>query len=142
MASGCQEESRLLRGKTLRDAQAWAKGKNLSYQDRQFLAASDKKEIEEQIAQQKLDAELERERKDREAELERERKEREAAEKRNQALTEANRKAKWRVRLGSAVLIVAVLGTVISGILAGSQVKEANRQVKEADTNVDRKSVV
>ncbi|NEP56589.1 MAG: hypothetical protein F6K31_06135, partial [Symploca sp. SIO2G7] len=122
VASGYEDESRLLQGKALKDAQAWAKGKNLSYLDEQFLAASEKKEIEEQIAQQKRDAELERERKDREA-----------AEKRNQVLTEANRKAQQRMQIGAVVLIVAVLGAVVSGVLAGNKVIEANTKVEEAN---------
>ncbi|NEP56919.1 MAG: hypothetical protein F6K31_07815 [Symploca sp. SIO2G7] len=127
VTSGFQDESRLLQGKALREAQAWAKSKNLSYQDRQFLAASDKKVIEEQIAQQKREAELERERKDREA-----------AEKRNQVLIDANRKAQRRIQIGAVVLIVAVLGAVVSGVLAGNKVIEANSEVKEANTKVEK----
>ncbi|NET84350.1 MAG: CHAT domain-containing protein [Moorea sp. SIO1F2] len=57
VTSGCQDESLLLRGKTIESAQAWAQGKNLSYLDQQFLAASEKKQIEEQIAQKERDAE-------------------------------------------------------------------------------------
>ncbi|MBF2002875.1 MAG: AAA-like domain-containing protein [Synechococcales cyanobacterium M58_A2018_015] len=39
-ASGCKDESRLLRGRALLDALAWAEHKELSEQDRQFLASS------------------------------------------------------------------------------------------------------
>jgi tetratricopeptide (TPR) repeat protein len=39
-ASGCKDESRLLRGKALLDALAWAEDKDLSEQDQQFLAYS------------------------------------------------------------------------------------------------------
>ncbi|MBE9118775.1 AAA-like domain-containing protein, partial [Lusitaniella coriacea LEGE 07157] len=126
VASDCQDESRLLRGKALQDAQVWAKEKNLSFLDRQFLAASEKQEIEEQIAQKEQEAELERERKDREA-----------AEKRNQVLAEANRQAKRRIQMGGAVLVLAVLGATFSGVLAGSQVKKANRQVEDANEKVE-----
>ncbi|NES20763.1 MAG: hypothetical protein F6K41_17980, partial [Symploca sp. SIO3E6] len=122
VASGCEDESRLLRGKTLRNAQAWAKGKNLSYQDQQFLAASEKQEIEEQI---------------RDAQLERERKDREAIEKRNWVLTEANRKAQRRMQISAVALIAALLGAGISGVLAGNKVLEANSQVQEANQEVD-----
>ncbi|MEQ8995398.1 MAG: AAA-like domain-containing protein [Coleofasciculus sp. B1-GNL1-01] len=125
VASGCLDESRLLRGKALQDAQAWGKEKNLSYWDQQFLAASEKKGIEEQIAAEKKEAELERERKDREA-----------ADKRNQVLTEANRKAKRRIQIGVVVLIVSVLGAVISGIIAGNKVIEANSKVEKANSQV------
>ena len=40
LASNCQDESRLLRGQALQDAQEWAAGKSLSDRDYQFLAAS------------------------------------------------------------------------------------------------------
>ncbi len=40
LASDCQDESQLLRGKVLQDAQAWAEGKSLSYEDYKFLSAS------------------------------------------------------------------------------------------------------
>ncbi|NER51454.1 MAG: hypothetical protein F6J92_33315, partial [Symploca sp. SIO1A3] len=122
VASGCEDESLLLRGNTLENAQAWAKGKNLSYQDQQFLAASQKKVIEEQLAASKLEAELERQRKDKEA-----------AEERNRILTEANRKAQQRIQIGAVVLTVAVLGAVVSGIFAGNKVTEANSKVENAN---------
>jgi myosin heavy subunit len=115
----------LLRGAVLQEAQAWAKGKTLSYLDQQFLAACEKKEIEERIAVA-----------DKEAELERERKDREAAQQINKALAEANQKAKKRIQVGAAVLIVAVLGAVVSGVLAGNTVIEANSKVEDATSKV------
>jgi hypothetical protein len=124
VASGYEDDF-LLQGKALQEAQAWAKGKNLSYLDQQFLAAGEKKAIEAQIAVA-----------EREAELERERKDREAAEQRNLALAEANRKAKRRISIGGVVLIVAVLGAVISGVLAGNKVIEANSKVDKANSQV------
>ncbi|WP_293095209.1 AAA-like domain-containing protein [Moorena sp. SIO3I6] len=127
VASDCQDQSLLLRGQTLENAQAWAKGKNLSYQDQQFLAASEKKQIEEQIAQKERNAELERERKDREA-----------AQTRNLVLTEANRKAKRRMRFGLGVLILALLGAGISGILTVILVVDANRQVDSAKIELNQ----
>ncbi|NEO29064.1 MAG: hypothetical protein F6K36_01105 [Symploca sp. SIO3C6] len=107
LASGCSDESRLLRGKTLLDAQGWAQGKNLSYQDKQFLAASDEKQRKKQIAQKEQEAQLERERKDREA-----------AEKRNLVLTEANRQAKRQIRRGTMVLTFTTSVAVILSIFA------------------------
>ncbi|MBN4000437.1 AAA-like domain-containing protein [Nostoc sp. LPT] len=50
-----QDESRLLRGKTLHDAQEWAVGKSLSDLDYQFLAAS--QELEKRDVQKRLEAE-------------------------------------------------------------------------------------
>ncbi|NEO07269.1 AAA-like domain-containing protein [Moorena sp. SIO3I8] len=137
VASGCQDESLLLRGKALKDAQAWAKRKNLSYLDQQFLAASEKKGIEEQIAQEKLEAELDRERKDREA-----------TQKRNQVLTEANRKAQQRIQIGAVVLSIAVLGAIFSGVVAGKEVirvqqaKAAHKIIKEDIETINRLSEV
>ncbi|EGJ29416.1 MULTISPECIES: CHAT domain-containing protein [Moorena] len=127
VASDCQDQSLLLRGQTLKNAQAWAKGKNLSYQDQQFLAASEKKQIEEQIAQKERDAELERERKDREA-----------AQKINLVLTEANRKAKRQMRFGLGVLVLALLGAGISVKIAVILVVDANRQVDSAKIELNQ----
>ncbi|MBD2774031.1 AAA-like domain-containing protein [Iningainema tapete] len=117
VASGGKDESRYLRGKALQDALEWAKDKSLSYQDRQFLAASQTKEREEDIAA-----------KEKEAVLEREIKDKEAAQKRNQVLTEANQKAQKRIRIGSVVLIVTLLGAAISGILALATLKRIEEQ--------------
>ncbi len=49
IASGEQDQSRLLRGKALEEAEVWAEGKELSFQDRQFLAASRQQKIQEEI---------------------------------------------------------------------------------------------
>ncbi|MDJ0800737.1 MAG: GUN4 domain-containing protein [Calothrix sp. MO_167.B12] len=143
VASGYSDESRLLGGKALEGAEKWAKGKNLSYQDKQFLAASKEKEIavrnkEAELERERKDreAELERERKDREAELEREREKREAAEQRNQVLSEANKKAKQQIRNGTVVLVVAVLGAVISVTIAAQKVLEARTKLEETYTYV------
>ncbi len=40
LASECKDKSRLFVGKALSEAEEWGKNKNLSYQDREFLAAS------------------------------------------------------------------------------------------------------
>jgi signal transduction histidine kinase len=50
LASDCQDQSWLLRGQALRDAQAWAADKNLSAQDYQFLAASEKEVLHQSEA--------------------------------------------------------------------------------------------
>jgi hypothetical protein len=113
VASGFVDESRLLRGNALRDAEEWGKDKNLSYQDKQFLAASREQEIQEEIAAQEKEAQLERERKDKEA-----------TEERNLLLTEANIKSKRQIRSGSAVLLLALLATAILGIFTARQVNQ------------------
>ena len=57
--SGCKDESRLLRGKALADALAWAVDKSLSSQDYQFLTAS--QEVEKQaVEMEKQAVELEK----------------------------------------------------------------------------------
>jgi signal transduction histidine kinase len=48
-ASGCEDESRLLRGKALHDALMWAAPKSLSTQDNQFLRASQEWDNRERI---------------------------------------------------------------------------------------------
>ncbi|MEO0971043.1 MAG: GUN4 domain-containing protein, partial [Cyanobacteria bacterium J06639_18] len=103
VASGGKDESRLLRGKALAGAEKWARDKNLSYQDKQFLAASREKEIQEKIAVQ----------------------EKEAIEKRNQVLSEANKKANRRIRSGTVVLTLALLGAVGFGLFAAVEGKKA-----------------
>ena len=121
VASGGVDESRLLRGKALQSALEWAKEKNSSYLDKQYLAASKAKEIQEEIAAREIEAQLEREKKDREA-----------TEQRNKALAEANMKARQRIRNGTIILVLTVLGAAISVILAGNEVKEAQQKLKEA----------
>ncbi|WP_392533363.1 AAA-like domain-containing protein [Nostoc sp. C117] len=59
VASNQKDESRLLRGKALIDAQVWANGKSLSNLDYQFLAASE--ELDRREAHKALEAERARE---------------------------------------------------------------------------------
>ncbi len=117
--SRCTDESRLLRGKALKEAEEWAKDKSLSYQDRQFLAASKQKEIQEEIATQEQEAALNRERKDKEA-----------AESRNQLLSKANQKAQRRINIGFVILVIAVLGAIFLGVLAKRKFETVETEVK------------
>ena len=127
IASGSTEDSWLMRGKALQEAEEWAKDKNLSYQDKQYLAASKEKEIQEEIAAQKQEAALERERKDKEA-----------VEARNQLLSEANRKAQRRISIGIVVLIVTLIGAATVGVLSRKQVERADQLVKSAQTQLEK----
>ena len=125
--SGYSDESRLLRGNALADAEEWAKDRNLN-QYKQFLLASRDKEIQEKIAVEEQAARLERERKDKEA-----------AEQRNQVLSEANKKAKKLIRNGTVVLILALLGAVGLGVFAaikGHEVSEWQKKVSESQKKV------
>lgn len=61
LASNCQDESRLLRGQALQDAQRWASGKSLSDHDYQFLAASQESELTQlRKSEEQSQAEIER----------------------------------------------------------------------------------
>lgn len=126
VASGCSDESRLLRGKALQDAEVWASDKNISYQDKQFLAASKEKEIQEEIEKKEIAAQIERERKDREA-----------TEERNKVLSEANKRARQRIRRGSSILICSLLLTgilVVIAIHAGKEVTKHYDYLRTAQT--------
>jgi CHASE2 domain-containing sensor protein len=90
LASNYEDESRLLRGQALRDAQRWAVGKSLSILDYQFLAASqelDKREVQIALELERQARELEK----REAQVALE-----AVEQANQILAEAQQKAKQK----------------------------------------------
>ncbi len=127
VASDGQDESRLLRGQALILAEEWAKNKSLSYQDKEFLAAGRNLAIEEDNKK----AQLERERQDKEAELERERQAREVAE-------QANQEAQQRIRLGSIVLGVTLLGTIISIGLGYWQIQKTQTQLNEVKYTLDQ----
>ncbi|MBD1924407.1 AAA-like domain-containing protein [Microcoleus sp. FACHB-831] len=121
--SGCQDESRLLRGQALRDAQTWKAGKSLSDRDYQFLDASF--ELEKRQVQLTLEAE-------KAASL--------ILAEANQTLTEANqtlaqaqRKAKRRIRIGSFVLAIAIVAAATIGLLAQTTVREAKQKLKETE---------
>ncbi|MCW5318834.1 hypothetical protein GTQ43_35845 [Nostoc sp. KVJ3] len=144
VVSGGTDESRLLRGKALEEAEEWAIEKNLSYQDKQFLAASKEKEIQQEIAVKEQEAALERERKDKEAlearnQLlsEANKKDREAAEQRNQLLSEANQKSQRRIRTGIVIFAVTVLGALGVGILLTNQVNNAKKQLNETKEEIE-----
>jgi hypothetical protein len=129
VASGGSDDSRLLRGKALQDALEWSRDKSLNYQDRQFLAASQAKEREEEITALEKEAALERERKDREATEKRN----QVLSEANQTLTQANKKAKQQIRVGSVVLAVTLSLTGIFALLSvslGKKVTERNNYLQ------------
>ncbi|MEO0537443.1 MAG: AAA-like domain-containing protein [Cyanobacteria bacterium P01_A01_bin.123] len=66
MASGKSDESRLLRGRALLDAQQWSQGKQLSDLDYQYLAASvecDRQAVQQTVAAERLQVQLQQEQK-------------------------------------------------------------------------------
>ncbi|MEH1993302.1 AAA-like domain-containing protein [Nostoc sp.] len=117
-----QDESRLLRGKTLQDAQEWAVGKSLSDLDYQFFAAS--QELEKRDVQKRLEAE----------------------EQAKQVLAKANHKANQRIRIGSLVLGFAVVGAVALFIITQKSLEVSKNaiavaQSAKAETNSAQKDL-
>ncbi|GBF82597.1 AAA-like domain-containing protein [Aphanothece sacrum] len=104
ITSNYEDNSRLLRGKALKDALVWALDKSLGNIDYQFLSASqnlDKREAEFNLATEK---------------------------EANEILTQANQKAQRMIRLGIGVLIISLVGAVI----AISQTRYAFEKQEEA----------
>ncbi len=102
LASNCQDSSRLLRGQALREALDWAVGKSLSNQDYQFLAASqdlEKREVQRALALKEEESRI--------------------LVQANETLTQAQQKAKKRIRVGSFVLAISLVGAAIAGVSAG-----------------------
>ncbi|MEH2464239.1 AAA-like domain-containing protein [Nostoc sp.] len=126
-----QDESRLLRGQALVEADDWAKDKGLTYQDKEFLLAS-------HILQRKKEqAEIERQ-----AELERERKDKEAAERARQIEADAKQKAVKQLEnaskeletikitineLNQSLAKIRVLSVVASQLQQKGKTNEANQ---------------
>ncbi|NES42039.1 AAA-like domain-containing protein, partial [Moorena sp. SIO2C4] len=112
--SGRNDDSRLLRGKALEQAEQWSSGKALSHLDSQFLRASevlDKREVQKALA---------------------------AAEKEaSEILAKAQQKAKRTIRRGGIVLglsLVVAIVAVVTGIKARQEIKEA-----QLGTRLERK---
>ncbi|NER21696.1 MAG: hypothetical protein F6J96_13565 [Symploca sp. SIO1C2] len=114
LASDCQDESWLLRGQVLRDAQVWAADKSLSDQDYQFLAAC--QDLEKRGIQIALDAERQA----------------------KQILAEANRKANRRMGIGFVVLIVTLVVAAITSVSAQRKVAESEQKLATSNTEVSQ----
>ncbi|NEP24933.1 AAA-like domain-containing protein [Moorena sp. SIO3I6] len=99
--SGCKDESRLLRGVALQDAQAWARGKSLSDLDYQFLAAG-----------QELDRRVLAE-------------ESRILAKANDTLTEAQEKAKRTILIGGITLGLFSVVAIIIAMITAKNIQEA-----------------
>ncbi len=137
IASEYQDESRLLRGEALQEAQAWAAGKSLSDQDYQFLAESLK--LDKRDIQKKLEAEEEAKRVLAEA---KQKVELALAEERaaTQRLTTAQQETDEIIRRGkrtrtitSAVAGVAIAAAAGAALLAGTQFTAAQKAISVAE---------
>ncbi|MBD1847516.1 AAA-like domain-containing protein [Cyanobacteria bacterium FACHB-63] len=113
LGSGCQDESRLLRGQALQDARTWAAGKSLGDDDRRFLDAS--QELEKRDIQKKLAAE----------------------EEAKQVLAEANQESKRLINRGKVTLAVMIPLAVVLGGFSIWISGQANKA--QADLSTARK---
>jgi WD40 repeat protein len=129
LASEGKDESRLLRGQALREAQEWAVGKSLSDRDYQFLAASQDAE-RKAIELEKLEAQLK---------LEAERTEKEIVTQANQVLAQANQTAKRRIHIGSVVLALSLVGATIAGGLANFALEK--QREAQIGTRLEREGI-
>ena len=111
LQSGKKDESRLLRGQALIEAEKWASGKNLGGEDRDFLGASRAKERAIEI----------------------ERQEKKSVEQRNILLQEANEEANKKIKRGTVIgaSIFGIMLIVASGLgIFAWQAKNGLRQAK------------
>jgi len=121
------DKSRLLRGDALKEAEQWAKEKNPSTEDQDFLSASRIQEREEEFAVKEKEAELERERQDKKAAENARKIEAEAKEIAEKGLVKAGTK----IRVGTLVLVVTLALSGVSVVATGIAVKEAQNAQQE-----------
>ncbi|OUL21915.1 hypothetical protein BV378_25785, partial [Nostoc sp. RF31YmG] len=106
--SNFQDESRLLRGKALRDARSWATGKSLSDEDYRYLDAS--QELDKREVQSALEVKEEESRILAEA---------------NETLTKAQRKARRQINIGGTILALSIVAAIIAGIFASNAIQQS-----------------
>ncbi|KST61826.1 WD40 domain-containing protein [Mastigocoleus testarum] len=111
VASNYEDESRLLQGKALEDALSWANNQNLSPLDYRFLSAS--QELEQRQTQQSLTVKEE---------------ESQILAKANDTLTQAQKKAKKILAVGSIFFVISLVAALFIGI----QLVKARRERREA----------
>jgi WD40 repeat protein len=119
-ASNCEDNSRLLQGLSLQEAQIWAVNKSLTEQDYQFLAAS--QELEKQEIAKALSLQAEESR---------------ILAQANDTLTTAQHQAKRKIRIGSGVLITSLLGAIIASIAAST----STNQLREAQAGTQLEKI-
>ncbi|MBD1832568.1 AAA-like domain-containing protein [Cyanobacteria bacterium FACHB-472] len=119
--SNCQDESQLLQGQALQESLRWADEKTLSAQDYQFLSASQQFALELKKEDLKL-AQLEVE-----IALKDEKKAKESATQAEQRLTEAQKKAKRKSRIGTAIFSIS-LATSMTAVYIGFQIFQETQE--------------
>ncbi|MFN6526988.1 peptidoglycan-binding protein [Nostoc sp. ChiSLP03a] len=131
LVSNCQDESRLLRGQALRDAQIWAGSKSLGDHDYQFLTAS------QQLDRQEVQIALDAEKQAKQILAEAQRKAESALQqekKANQRLTETQKKTRQTIRVGFAGLALISFVAITVGLKADKSSKaleESNKALKQ-----------
>ncbi len=112
-ASNCQDNSRLLQGLALQEAQNWAANKSLTEQDYQFLAAS--QELAKKVLATALSLQEEESR---------------ILAQANDTLTTAQHQAKRKIRIGAGVFICSLIGATIAFASANNRLQEAQEGTK------------
>jgi adenylate cyclase len=124
MSSGQTDESRLLRGQALLDAQQWSQGKNLSDRDYRFLAAS------QDLVQRQISKDLAAEKQARQLERDKANFALQSAQQAHQLLAHAKQRARqnlhWRVGRGPMLVLAAGVTAAIilarfTGLLQGME---------------------
>ncbi len=136
LASGCKDESRLLRGQALQQALEWATNKSLSVQDYQFLTTSqdlEKRDVQLTLEAQKQANQILAEARQRaEESLEKEKEASKILADANDTLTVAQKKANKTIRKGQIVLaILSTFALMVVGV-AGFLARQAELQRRTA----------
>ena len=126
--SGKIDKSRLLRGDALKEAEQWAKAKNPSAEDQDFISESRIQEREEEFAVKEKEAELEREKQDKETAEKARIIEAEAKEQAEKRLTKANQ----RIGVGTLILVFASALSGVLFIVTGLAFEKAQVEQKKA----------
>ena len=124
--SNFQDESQLLRGQELQDALRWADCKSLHAQDYQFLSASQQfalKTTKKDLELVKLEAEIA---------WEDERKAKESATHAEQRVTEAQKKAKRKSRIGTAIFSISLVASITAGYI-GFQIFQETQEAARVE---------
>ena len=132
LASESRDESRLLRGQALQEAQKWAAGKSLSNVDYQFLAASQEMELADfRNREESNRSEIERLSREKQLleELAEEQEGRAIAEEKLQQRLKRERQVKARIITSSAGAVMSVL-TFLTGVFwVKASISESNIQL-------------
>ncbi|GAB4276341.1 MAG: AAA-like domain-containing protein [Oscillatoriaceae cyanobacterium] len=132
LASNGEDESRLLRGMALQEAQRWAMGKSLSDRDYQFLAASTEAELanlREIESNQAGEIERLHREKDLLEKLNQEQEKRKITEAELQRKIEKEREQKNKIIAASAGAIVSILAFLTGVFWVKSAISDSNSQI-------------